>query len=85
MKIKKINLKSDVLLKLAFLLFGLIPLSSQKLEPIIGIFFILLILLELILNKQKKVFKTKKTIYFKYFIILSLTNYIKRWNRYFFV
>lgn len=60
MKIKKINLKSDILLKLAFLLFGLIPLSSQKLEPIIGIFFILLILLELILNKQKKVFKTKK-------------------------
>tara|TARA_B100000787_G_C16174831_1_gene288426 strand:- start:209 stop:400 length:192 start_codon:yes stop_codon:yes gene_type:complete len=63
MKIKKINLKSDILLKLAFLLFGLIPLSSQKLEPIIGIFFILLILLELILNKQKKYLKQKNHIF----------------------
>lgn len=71
----KINLKSDRILKTAFLLFGLIPLSSQKLEPIIVIFFILLILLELITNKEIKAYK-RNNIYIlnaSLFLVLLIT------------
>ena len=63
MKINK-NLNSDSLIKFAFLLFGLIPLSSQKLEPKIAVLFILLIVIGLIVKIAKTITKNKK-----YFIL----------------
>lgn len=74
MKINK-SLNSDNLIKFAFLLFGLIPLSSQKIEPKIAVLFILLIVIGLIVKKTKTITKNRKYFFLNasLFLVLLIT------------
>ena len=60
MKCNGLSFKYDFLLMISFLLFGLIPLSSQRLEAIITLIFFVLLFLHSILNRKKKGLKSKR-------------------------
>ena len=51
---KLLNIKKDPFLIIAFVLFGLVPLSSQKVEAIITALFIILSITHSIINRNKK-------------------------------
>jgi len=59
MKGSVLSFKDDFLLIISFVLFGLIPLTSQKLEVIVTLFFFTLLSIHLILSRKKKGLKNK--------------------------